>query len=265
MSLQKSSIAGLLGTCSTLISTAIVFPFERLTAILQTNDCDLYTCLALLRSGGYYNGVETTLIAQLVTAQVFFFSHTYCKSIVHRLTKESVWTDFVNSVAAAFVTAVTTNPVWLINSRVMLKKRASGNILQTIQFEATNIVQNEGYLGLFRGVVSAMGTVFATGLQFMFYEYSRRLMLTRMLRKKPEYSGNHLYFLYLGMMSKIFATVLTFPLETINRRRQNGIDEPIAEFAELYNGISSRLAQISIQNGVKLYLFEYLKTMAGLS
>ena len=74
MSLQKSSIAGLLGTCSTLISTAIVFPFERLTAILQTNDSDLYTCLALLRSGGYYNGVETTLIAQLVTAQVFFFS-----------------------------------------------------------------------------------------------------------------------------------------------------------------------------------------------
>ena len=265
MSVQKSSLAGFLGTCSTLVSTVIVFPFERLTAIIQTNDCDLYACLALLRRGGYYTGVETTIIAQLVTAQVFFFSHTYFKSIVHRLTKESVWTDFVNSVAAAFVTAVVTNPVWLVNSRVMLKQRAPGNILQTIHIEATNIVRKEGYLGFFRGVVSAMGTVFATGLQFMFYEYSRRLLLTRISRKKVKYSGNHIYFLYLGMISKVFATVLTFPFETINRRRQNGGDEPIAAFSELYNGISSRLAQMSIQNGIKLYLFEYLKSLTRLS
>ena len=122
----------------------------------------------------------------------------------------------------------------------------------------TDIYIKEGFLGLFRGVTSAMGTVIATALQFMFYEYYKRLLLSKYrISKKMQY----IYYLYLGMFSKIFATILTYPFETINRRRQNGNNEAVTKLSDLYNGISSRLVQMSVQNGIKLYTFEYLKSI----
>jgi hypothetical protein len=144
-----------------------MFPFERLTAIMQTNiGLSFSAQLSLLQDGGYYTGVETTIIAQLLTAQVFFFSHTYFKSTITKILKENIRTDFINSLSAAFVTAIVTNPVWLINSRVMLKKRRSNSVFKAIYDELTVLLSNEGGIGLFRGVFSAMGTV-EFSLQYM--------------------------------------------------------------------------------------------------
>ena len=212
-------IAGLSGTVGALVGTAIVFPLERLTALRQTRKHSGFSeCWHALFREGVYKGLHTTLVAQLISAYMFFASHKAFKTAYSLcFARTTTFTDFLAATTAALVTAISSNPVWLVNNRVMVPKFAHKDTRKSSAlYIIRDIYDKEGFSGFFRGVLSAQGTVLGTGLQFCSYEFMKRKLLMSSISALPTRQ-----YLYIGMLSKVIATLLTYPAETLNRRIQS--------------------------------------------
>ena len=307
---------GLAGVGGGLVGLAVVFPLERLSALMQTDTSGATTSAAarlaaVLREEGWagvYQGFQSGLVAMLVTMYIFFSAHGYSKRAtlaalqgMRRGTgtgELGALADLFAATAAGAVTAVLSNPVWLVNTRMMLLKRAAAAAkggeaaaaAAASQQQQQQQQQQQGFIrcflslydeggvgAYFKGVGPAMGTVSNTGLQFMAYEQLRKALLAR---PGPGPGGgggaiSGLEFFAIGAAAKCFSTVVTYPLQTITRRMQQPDGEDgkprygstaqcaralVREegFGALYNGLKPRLLQMVLQNAIKLYGFEML-------
>ena len=313
----QDTLEGLAGTGGGLLGLAVVFPLERISALMQTDtsassDTATERLLHILRTEGFaglYQGFSSGLVAMLVTMYIFFTAH----SISKRLTLRALGIDRLGPLADLFAasaagagTAVLSNPVWLINTRLMLHNKRGGSDTRehggkmhpnggpghggTIAGCAAQLYAEGGWRSFFRGVGPALGTVAGTGLQFMAYEQCKKLILAPsrsynglgdLKRTQPsrDISGAQAFFI--GALSKMFSTAVTYPLQTIARRMQQQPKAGESNTAKhynstlhcarmiirsegvlaLYKGLKPRLLQMVLQNAIKLYGFEVLLTL----
>ncbi|PRP88597.1 hypothetical protein PROFUN_03008 [Planoprotostelium fungivorum] len=105
---------------------------------------------------------------------------------------------------AGTFTAIVTNPIWVVKTRIQLQ-------------------QKSGNHGKYSGVtVPGLFGVTHGALQFMAYEEIKRY-LTR--GGKTEENLSSIHFLVMGGLSKIFATVTTYPFQVVRSRLQQRPDD----------------------------------------
>jgi solute carrier family 25 folate transporter 32 len=144
--------------------------------------------------------------------------------------KLSAGTYLICSAEASAVTAVLTNPLWLVRVRMFASQPSAPAPYRGLYNGLSTIYQTEGFRGLFRGTTLALVGVSNGAVQFVVYEKMKQWGFDRK-RKRFERAGipwtadvdrlsNFAYSL-MSISSKIVALSVTYPYQVVRSRLQN--------------------------------------------
>ncbi|EKM59918.1 uncharacterized protein PHACADRAFT_206137 [Phanerochaete carnosa HHB-10118-sp] len=218
-----------------------------------------------------YRGVGPCLFAIALTNGFYYFFYENTKEFIVKSREGSKALSTLESMLAGLVagscTAILSNPVWVIqttqiNQDTSDKPKSRMGVIQTVR----TLLKDYGISAFFRGVGPALVLVMNPIIQYTVFEQMKNLLIKRRTAKLRATGGLAIavavlsdwdYF-FLGALSKLVATSLTYPYIVVKNRLQAGSDEAaryksalhsvliIAKeegIEGLYRGLSSKLLQ----------------------
>jgi len=209
---------------------------------------------------------KRTFVAQFV----YYYWYEFLKTFWSKEGKVvlTVANNLIIASIAGAATAVVTNPIWMVNSRMATRSKSVG-VKQLSSMETLMEVINEsGVQGLFKGVLPGLILVSNPTIQYGAYE---RL---KVFVEKPAEVGkivslSSFQVFYLGAIAKAVATVLTYPIQIVKTRSQVqkegekkksviGVLQDIFEtsgFAGFFLGLETKIIQ-SVLTAAFLFMFK---------
>ncbi|KAJ7499417.1 mitochondrial carrier [Mycena latifolia] len=158
------------------------------------------------------------------------------------------------SAQASAVTAIMTNPIWVVKVRMFTTRSDSPTAYRGVWHGFSSIVREEGVMGLFRGTSLALFGVSNGALQFVVYERLKRWGF-EMKKKRFELAGrpwtpevdklSNTSYTVMSGGSKIAALALTYPYQVVRSRIQNNAT------AHLYPTIRATIARTWAHEGAR--------------
>nr|GAT46160.1 predicted protein [Mycena chlorophos] len=206
---------------------------------------------------GLYRGVGANIAGNASSWGLYFLFYNMLK----RRAAEANPSEPISSGAillcsaqASAVTAIMTNPIWVVKVRMFTTRADAPNAYRSVFHGLSSIFRAEGVSGLFRGTSLALVGVSNGAIQFVVYERMKRWGFD--LKKKqfamagkpwtPEVDklSNTAYSLMSGG-SKIAALALTYPYQVVRSRLQNSAT------TQLYPDIPTTIRRTWAQDGVR--------------
>ncbi|XP_074570294.1 nicotinamide adenine dinucleotide transporter 1, chloroplastic-like isoform X3 [Curcuma longa] len=155
---------------------------------------------------GLYRGLTPTITALLPNWAVYFSVYNQLKSLLH-------------SHGAGAATAITTNPLWVVKTRLQTQgMRNDVEPYKSMLSALRRIMVEEGRRGLYSGLLPSLVGVSHVAIQFPSYEkiksYLARKENTSVDRLSPKDVAIS------SSLSKVIASTLTYPHEVIRARLQ---------------------------------------------
>ena len=238
------------------------YPLDTVRYRLQVEDPEKRQALStfkllkqLMTEEGFeslYCGIVPVLQSLCISNFVYFYTFHCLKAIRNRLTKSPSTQvgDLLIGMIAGAVNVLTTTPVWVVNTRLkMFVKSTSDNSRlngseQAVERPYNNLIQGlwyilrtEGVQGLWSGALPSLMLISNPALQFMAYESLKRRFV-----HIPAQTSAVKYFL-IGAMAKMFATVLTYPLQLVQTQQRHGKEKP----GDGANGAKPTMTQIFVR------------------
>ncbi|KAF9449559.1 mitochondrial FAD carrier protein [Macrolepiota fuliginosa MF-IS2] len=158
------------------------------------------------------------------------------------------------SAEASAVTAVITNPLWLVRVRMFATTKDSPHAYRGLWDGLTSIAKTDGVAGLFRGTTLALVGVSNGAIQFMAYEKMKAWGFDQK-RKRVERAGktynqeldklSNLAYSTMSISSKFIASAATYPYQVVRSRIQNNAQQ------ELFPDISTTIMRTWKQEGLR--------------
>jgi len=219
---------------------------------------------------GFYSGLHSGLFGVAVTQGVYYYFYRFWRTFFeNRVADKQKIGDLTNLAIAALagvVTALTTNPIWVINTRMMVsgKQRKPGEKSPTTKETLAQLLKEEGIGGLWNGIIPALILVSNPAVQYMVFEKIKKFVESRRTEKLKPFHN----FL-MGGLSKVVATFVTYPYIVVKSRLQMkqtdqqyvGATDALTKilqnegFFGLYKGLSSKIVQ-SVLNSSFLFAFQ---------
>lgn len=134
------------------------------------------------------------------------------------------------SAQASAVTAIMTNPIWVVKVRMFTTRADSPTSYRSLSDGIASIWRQEGFSGLWKGTSLALVGVSNGAVQFMAYEEMKRwgfeqkrkrfAKAGKVMGPEDDKLSNTSYTLMSGA-SKLWALALTYPYQVIRSRIQN--------------------------------------------
>jgi len=159
------------------------------------------------------------MLGVAISQGVFYWSYELCKDNWAGVVKRKTFSTAENLVIAAIAgvaTAVSVNPIWVVNTRMSVRSKEGGAHHESAVQALIDIVQKEGVLTLFNGVGPALILVANPTIQYMIFEELKTALLNS--RKAAGKGLVDLDFFFLGLVSKFFASSITYPLMLVKSR-----------------------------------------------
>ncbi|KAG6878353.1 hypothetical protein C0993_008111 [Termitomyces sp. T159_Od127] len=133
------------------------------------------------------------------------------------------------SAQASAVTAIMTNPFWLVRVRMFTSHADSPSAYRGLWDGLSTIVRTEGVLGLFRGTSLGLVGVSNGAIQFVVYEKMKKWGFDQ---KKRQYQKagkewnvdadklSNTAYTFMSISSKLAALSLTYPYQVVRSRIQ---------------------------------------------
>jgi solute carrier family 25 (mitochondrial folate transporter), member 32 len=131
------------------------------------------------------------------------------------------------------LTAICTNPVWVIKTRMLSTGRSAPGAYQSLTAGVRHIIATEGPKGFYRGLIPSVLGISHGAFQFMFYEQLKARRSQALNASQRETQSNaasasprapvplsNSDYLYLSGLSKLFAGSLTYPFQVVRARLQ---------------------------------------------
>jgi solute carrier family 25 folate transporter 32 len=187
------------GVASGGLSTCILHPLDLIKTQFQVNSLsrdqvnrrpflytfrylrDLYFNYGLRR--GLYQGLSANLAGSTASWGLYFFVYEWIKDVssldsssMGKKRKFAPQNYFLASSAAAALTVVFTNPLWMIKTRLCMQVPGQEGNYRGLLDAFVKISRTEGLRGLYRGLIPGLFGVSHGAVQFMFYEEFKRLL-----------------------------------------------------------------------------------------
>lgn len=159
---------------------------------------------------------------------------------------ETTWVHLSAATIAGIVTGTATNPIWLIKTRLQLDKQHAGHDGIKRQYKnsfdcATQVVRQEGFRGLYRGLSASYLGVSESTLQWVLYEKMkaylarRKELLVTSGRRETVWDGFVDWSGKIGAAgsAKLFAAIVTYPHEVVRTRLRQRPDNGQAKYTGL--------------------------------
>ena len=177
------------------------------------------------------------------------------------------------SAVSGVLSAVFTNPIWVIKTRMLSTSATQHGAYPSMLSGLKSIWQNEGYRGMFHGLVPSLAGVSHGALYFVAYE---KLKAERR-RSRNSQSLTNLDTIATSSLSKVFAGSLTYPHQLVrarmqtynpggsNRRPPLGVVGVIKQiwrnegFLGFYKGLGPNLVRVMPSTCVTFLVYENVK------
>ncbi|KAF5336943.1 hypothetical protein D9611_002885 [Ephemerocybe angulata] len=182
---------------------------------------------------GLYRGIGPNIAGNASSWGLYFLFYNMLKKQASGgdITKSLTATEYlICSAEASAVTAVLTNPFWLVRVRMFATAADSPNAYRGLWDGLSTIVKQEGWKGLTRGTMLALVGVGNGALQFVAYEKMKTWGFERK-RRRAERAGipydqntaklSNLSYSAMSISSKLIALSATYPYQVIRSRIQN--------------------------------------------
>ena len=198
---------------------------------------------------GFYKGLSSGLAGMGLSWGLYYYWYNAL------LPRKPTSIDILRVAAmAGTITCVFTNPIWVVNTRVKMRKGGSSKGLVR---ELSDIVKEEGIPGWFRGIGPALVLVANPTIQFLAASY-----LNGWLRRRRAASTPLLQW-FVGAISKLASTMLTYPYQVIKTKRQldgdGGKDKGLVESLRTIVGEDGVLG---LYQGMGLKIYQTVLTSA---
>lgn len=178
---------------------------------------------------GLYAGFSPAVLGSTLSWGLYFFFYGRAKQRYSKNGKEKLNTGhhLASSAEAGALVCLCTNPVWLVKTRLQLQTPLHQTRLYSGLYDAlTTIMKEEGWSGLYKGIVPSLFLVSHGAIQFTVYEELRKVIVdfkSKRRKQNPDRANNLLNsadYAILGGSSKIAAMLLTYPFQVIRARLQ---------------------------------------------
>ncbi|CAG8797622.1 42165_t:CDS:2, partial [Gigaspora margarita] len=280
----KHSIAGAVAGC---VSSIVTCPLDVVKTRLQnqgkvTNDQRVPpyrgTGKTLKRIWieegirGLYRGLGPTLYGYLPTWAIYFSAYDYFKSVLGE--------------RSGATSTIVTNPLWVIKTRFMVfvdnqsievahqfpflpaTQNQTTTYLYRNTFHAfSTIYEQEGMKGFYKGLGPSLMGVSHVAVQFPLYEKMKVWL------KSPDKELSNLSILFASSVSKMAASIATYPHEVVRTRLQNQTCKPFKYlgiwhavnvirheegFLAFYKGMSTNLLRTVPASALTILTYEVL-------
>ena len=196
---------------------------------------------------GFYRGLTSNLVGNSLSWACFFFcyEHTkaFCAGPKRSLSQLTLLDYLLASGTAGAITAVASNPVWVIKTRMLSTPVARAEAYQSLSHGVQRLFREEGIRGFYAGLVPSLIGICHGILQFTAYEEMKKL---NSIRKRDEASYSRgIDYLVFGGLSKLFSGTITFPYQVVRTRLQTH------GARKQYDGISGVLRTTWKDSGVR--------------
>lgn len=223
------------GTAGTIGAT-VTCPLEVIKTRLQSSARDklnvnvpLYKCFGtIVRREGWralFKGLGPNLIGVAPSRALYFATYSTVKDALNKSSidnPESSLIHMTSAASAGFVTCTATNPIWLVKTRLQLRKD-SMTALQCLK----HVWTTSGVRGFYKGIFASYCGISETIIHFQLYEYFKYHIKQRRLNelKSEDKFDSNLFLMYMcsGAVSKGFACFIAYPHEVARTRlREEG-------------------------------------------
>ncbi|CDS12517.1 hypothetical protein LRAMOSA04711 [Lichtheimia ramosa] len=191
---------------------------------------------------GLYRGLGVTVIGYMPTWAIYFTAYDYCKARYGRnMDSDKAWLIHIASAMSAGAASTSlTNPLWVIKTRMMTQNERTAYRYKNSLDAFITIGRQEGIRGYYKGLGSSLLGVSHVAVQFPLYEKLKRYL------HADTSSASPVSILLASSLSKMAASMATYPHEVIRTRLQNQTTKPFK-----YKGIFHAVKVILAEEGVR--------------
>jgi len=238
---EKSTFAHLLGGgVGGTVGAIVTCPLEVVKTRLQSSNTSfhiantneppsirlgysrVWSCMShiLVQEGvpGLFRGLGPTLVGVAPARSIYFWAYSTTKQKLNNfLTPDSPGVHILSAGSAGLASSCTTNPLWVIKTRLQLENQKSppslGQIVRTIYRE-------NGLRGFWAGITASAWGISETVVHFVIYERLKKEFQTARGKKETERktAWDFIGLMACGGLSKTVATCIAYPHEVARTR-----------------------------------------------
>jgi len=219
--------------------------------VLGTND--------VMRS--FYRGLMPNMIGNSVSWGLYFMWYGNIKDLVRKTRGSGSQLGssdyFLASGVAGILTAIFTNPIWVIKTRMLSTARHAPGAYRSIAHGTYELYSTEGIRGFYRGLLPSLFGVSHGAIQFMAYEQLKNHWALK--RVGGQDGLTNWDYLYLSAVSKMFAGSITYPYQVVRARLQ------LYDARDRYKGATDVVRQVFQREGISGFYKGYVMSIIGRS
>ncbi|KXT10378.1 hypothetical protein AC579_1186 [Pseudocercospora musae] len=272
---ERARPGGSIRVIRTIASEALNGPTPEMSKALQSG---VEKSGAMVRA--FYRGLMPNMIGNSVSWALYFMWYGNIKDLVRAARVSSQGSQnaqlrssdyFIASGVSGILTAVFTNPIWVIKTRMLSTARNAPGAYKSILEGTTSLYRSEGVRGFYRGLLPSLFGVSHGAIQFMAYEQLKnRWALHRTGGKE---GLTNLDYLQLSAVSKMFAGSITYPYQVVRARlqtydaptRYKGAWDVVGKvfknegIAGFYKGLAPNIVRVLPSTCVTFLVYENMK------
>lgn len=180
---------------------------------------------------GLYRGVGTNVVGNAASWGAYFWFYAAIKSKVFNSPDPRApappMTNLIASAEASVITALLTNPIWVVKVRVFTTQPGQPGAYRGLWHGLTSIYRHEGWRGLYKGTSLALLSVSNGAIQFVAYEEMKRVCFEQQRKRLGSNSRpgdarlSNTTYTVISAAAKLIAMTSTYPLQVVRSRMQN--------------------------------------------
>lgn len=211
----------------------------------------------------FYRGLMPNMIGNSISWGLYFMWYGNIKDLIASARgsegKKALRSSdyFLASGVSGILTAVFTNPIWVIKTRMLSTARNSPGAYRSISHGTYELYRTEGIRGFYRGLLPSLFGVSHGAIQFMAYENLKNHW--GMSRTGGKKGLTNLDYLYLSAASKMFAGSITYPYQVVRARLQT------YDASNRYTGATDVIRQVWRNEGLTGFYRGFVSRLRWLS
>ncbi|KAK7076808.1 hypothetical protein SK128_018283 [Halocaridina rubra] len=221
------------GGCGSAVAMSALYPLDTVRTRLQLEEGrrsrNTFAIMAEVFKeeglDGLYRGLLPVIESLYCSNFVYFYTFHGLKRIANE--DKTILRDLLLAMVAGSINVMTTNPLWVVNTRMKMQGAKVRGIDHTFSQKYNykslldgmlKVARSEGLAGLWSGACSSLILTINPAIQFMAYEAMKRRMQSAYGTREL----NSFVVFGVGAVAKALATVLTYPVQLVQAKQRHG-------------------------------------------
>ncbi|XP_030810176.1 solute carrier family 25 member 36 [Camarhynchus parvulus] len=178
-----------------------------------------------------FRGLGPNLVGVAPSRAIYFGAYSNCKEKLNKIfNPDSTQVHMISAGVAGFTAITTTNPIWLVKTRLQLDARNRGEKRMSAFECARKVYRLDGFRGFYRGMSASYAGISETVIHFVIYESIKKKLLEYKTagamdneEESVKEASDFVRMMMAAATSKTCATSIAYPHEVVRTRlREEG-------------------------------------------